>query len=128
MSGPAAGEGASQRRSPRVSVIIPTHNRPDRLPRAVASVLNQTFRDVEIVIVDDASADDAAEVVARQDPRIRYVRHGSPKGACGARNTGIRLARGEFVGFLDDDDEWLPEKLQRQVRVFEASPSDVGVV
>ncbi len=109
-------------------MVIPTRNRGALLRRAVASVLNQTFLDFEIIVVDDASTDDEARRVAEMDPRIRYIRHDAPKGECGTRNDGIRAARGEFVGFLDDDDEWLPEKLERQVRVFDQSAPDVGVV
>lgn len=114
--------------SPRVSVVIPTRNRGALLRRAVASVLNQTFRDFELIIVDDASTNDEARRVAEMDLRIRYLRHDAARGECATRNDGIRVARGEFVGFLDDDDEWLPEKIERQVRVFDDSPPDVGVV
>ncbi|MGH2404607.1 MAG: glycosyltransferase family 2 protein [bacterium] len=115
-------------RAPRVSVVIPTRNRSALLRRAVTSVLSQTFGDFEVIVVDDASTDDGARRVPEMDPRIRYIRHDAAKGWCAGRNTGIRLARGEFVGFLDDDDEWLPEKLERQVRMFDQSPPDVGVV
>jgi len=101
---------------PRVSVIIPTYNREHVLPRAVDSVLNQTFRDFELIIVDDASTDNTAELVAgMDDPRIRYFRHDTNQYAAGARNTGLDAVAGEFVAFLDSDDLWLPHKLEQQL-------------
>lgn len=104
---------------PRVSVVIPTYNRADVLPRAVKSVLTQTFQDFEIIIVDDCSKDNTAEVVAKfTDPRIKYIRHDRNKGGNAARNTGVKAALGSFVAFLDSDDQWLPEKLERQLTVF----------
>ena len=97
---------------PQVSVIIPTCNRPKLLPTAIRSVLGQSFRDFEVVIVDDASDDSIDSVVNDfQDERVRWIRHQSRRGAAAARNTGIQNTCGEFVAFLDDDDEWYPEKL-----------------
>lgn len=98
------------------------------LQRAVGSVLQQTFTDFELIIVDDGSTDGAAREVCALDPRIRYVRNDVPKGESGARNAGIRVARGEFLAFLDDDDEWYPQKLERQIRVFDSARPEVGVV
>jgi glycosyltransferase involved in cell wall biosynthesis len=102
-----------------VSVIIPTHNRARLLPAAVASALNQSFRDLEIIVVDDASTDGTTDV-RRQflDSRLRWLRHESPRGGAAARNSGIVQCRGEYVAFLDDDDEWHPDKLARQMEVF----------
>lgn len=116
--------------NPTVSVIIPTHNRADLLRRAIKSVLAQTFKDFEIIVVDDASKDNTEEVVKGfQDARIRYIRHAVNKGGSAARNTGIKAAIGEFIGLLDDDDEWLPEKLAKQLTKFQTSlnPS-IGIV
>ncbi len=111
---------------PKVSTIIPTHNRPHLLPRAIASVLKQTYQDFEIIVVDDGTQERAKEVVeAFADPRIRYIQHEQERGAPAARNTGIRNAHGEYVAFLDDDDEWLPEKLELQVDALEKHPEAV---
>ena len=115
--------------SPRVTVVIPAYNRASLLPRAVTSVLAQTYEDYELIIVDDGPTDDTAEVIQSfEDPRIRTVRHADNKGQSAAQNTGIRLARGEYVAFLDDDDEWLAEKLLRQVRTLDASGPRVGLI
>lgn len=114
---------------PVVSIVIPTYNRAHLLGRAVNSVLRQTFTDFELIVVDDASADDTAGVVGGfHDRRIRYVRHGSNLGASVARNTGISKAQGDYVGLLDDDDEWYPEKLERQVLKFSEVSEAVGLV
>ncbi|MHB1357073.1 MAG: glycosyltransferase family 2 protein [Anaerolineae bacterium] len=111
-----------------VSVIITTHNRARLLPRALHSVLDQTYSSLECIIVDDASSDETPDVVRQhQDSRISYYRHESNRGASAARNTGILQARGELIAFLDDDDEWLPTKLEKQVALMEASPDQVGV-
>ncbi|RQG99360.1 glycosyltransferase family 2 protein [Natrarchaeobius oligotrophus] len=105
---------------PRVSVVIPTHDRAETLPRAIDSALEQTIDDLEVVVVDDGSTDDTPSVLsAYEDPRVRPIVHATNRGANVARNTGIDHARGEYVAFLDSDDEWLPEKLERQLEVLE---------
>jgi hypothetical protein len=92
-------------------------------------VVNQTFSDWELLVVDDGSADDTERVVAAfGDPRIRYIHHERNRGQSAAQNTGIHSARGAYVAFLDSDDEWLPEKLAKVVACFAASPGDVGLV
>lgn len=104
---------------PLVSVIIPTRNRGGRLPRALASVQRQTYPRLEIIVVDDASEDGTPEIVAQmKDPRIRYERHDTNRGGAAARNTGIRAATGEIIGFLDDDDQWEPEKTAEQLKLL----------
>ncbi|ASJ02086.1 glycosyl transferase [Thermococcus profundus] len=114
---------------PAVSVIIPTHNRADLLRRAIDSVLYQTFEDFELLVVDDASTDNTPEVVESiDDGRVRYLRLKKNSGAPVARNTGIKKSRGEFIAFLDDDDEWLPMRLEVQVKKFEALEEEFGVV
>lgn len=114
---------------PKVSVIIPTYNREHLIGRAIQSVLNQTYRDFEIIVVDDGSTDNIGEVVKSfNDERIRYIRHEKNKGAAAARNTGIKAAKGEYIAFQDSDDEWLPEKLEKQMKVFATAPAEVGVV
>jgi glycosyltransferase involved in cell wall biosynthesis len=114
---------------PLVTVIIPTYNRADLLPRAVKSVLSQSYRNLECLIVDDASTDNTEEVVrGLDDERVVYIRHERNRGQSAARNTGIAHASGELVALLDSDDEWLPGKLAKQVALMEASPKQVGVV
>ena len=115
--------------TPTVSVIIPTYNRSVLLPRSIRSVLNQTFQDFELIVVDDGSTDNTEEVVRGfEDKRIRYIQHEENKGGSAARNTGVKVAQGEYIALLDDDDEWLPEKLERQINKFQELSSDFGVV
>ena len=115
--------------TPKVSVIILTYNRSYLLSKAIQSVLNQSFQNLEIIIVDDASQDNTAQVVnGFADKRIRYIRHHVNKGEGGSRNTGVKNANGEYIAFLDDDDEWLPEKLHMQVSLLDNSPLKVGAV
>ena len=114
--------------NPKVSVVIPTHNRAVLLHRAVESVLVQTYTDFEVIIVDDCSSDNTQEVIREfSDPRVYPIRHDINKGVAAARNTGIAHARGEYVAFLDDDDECTPDRLADQVRVLDSNP-DVGMV
>jgi len=114
---------------PRVSVVIPTYNRAASVGTAIRSVLNQTEHDFEIVVVDDASADDTEGVVGRfRDPRVQYVRQPSNLGDAAARNVGILRSSGPYIAFLDDDDEWLPPKLELQTEFLRARGPDVGGV
>ncbi|MCA1581403.1 MAG: glycosyltransferase [Acidobacteria bacterium] len=114
---------------PRVSVVLTTHNRSRWMSEALASVLNQTWRDFEVLVVDDASTDDTREVVrAVDDPRVRYLRNERNLRLPASRNRGIREARGEWVAFLDDDDAWLPEKLEKQIAVVGRGAADLGLV
>ncbi len=115
--------------NPTVSVVIPTYNREQLIARSVKSVLSQTYQNFEIIIVDDASTDNTKKVVnSLNDGRIKYVRHDKNKGEAAARNTGIKLARGEYIASHDSDDEWLPEKLEKQIKAFEDCSPEVGVV
>lgn len=114
---------------PKVSVILPTYNRAASIDRAIESVLNQTYRDFELIIVDDGSTDDTEEVVKRfSDDRVHYTRHQVNRGASAARNIGLEMAKGELIAFQDSDDEWLSHKLQRQVEIFDTASYEVGVV
>jgi glycosyltransferase involved in cell wall biosynthesis len=106
---------------PRVSVIIPTYNRAEMVREAVASVLAQTCRDFEVVVVDDASTDGTAAALAEY-AEVQVLRHPRRRGVAAARNTGIQAARGEWLAFLDSDDLWLPEKLARQMAYLQARP------
>jgi len=114
---------------PEVSVVIPTYNRAELLKRAIRTVLNQTYQDFELIVVDDGSTDNTEEVVRSfNDNKVIYIKHERNRGAPAARNTGIRAARGEYVAFQDSDDEWLPEKLEKQIEVFKTASLEVGVV
>jgi len=115
--------------TPLVSVILPTRNRVDFLRAAVASVLRQSERDLELIVVDDASSDGTKTYLAAlsaEDRRVRIVRNAVPKGGAGARNDGILLSRGKWIAFLDDDDEWMPIKLRRQLKMLDANGSAVA--
>jgi glycosyltransferase involved in cell wall biosynthesis len=114
---------------PKISVVIPTYNRAHFIKKAMNSVLEQTYQDFEIVIVDDGSKDNTEEVVQSiKDERIRYIRHEKNKGEAGARNTGIENSKGEYIAFLDTDVTWSKDKLEKQFNILETSPADVGVV
>ena len=109
------------------SVIIPTYNRCSTLARALASALAQTVPPHEVIVVDDASNDGSARAAAAfNDQRIRVIRHGRRLGAAAARNTGARAARGRWLAFLDSDDEWLPQKLARQLAIVANAPAHTG--
>lgn len=111
---------------PIVSVVIPTCNRPVLLKRAIDSVLKQTFTDFELIVVDDGVSEKAEDSVKSiSDPRVHYVVSGGLGGSA-ARNLGIKAARGTYVAFLDDDDVWLPNKLEKQISLLGSSTSDVG--
>ena len=114
-----------------VSIIIPTYNCARLIGRAIESVLNQTYRDFELIIVDDSSTDNTEKIIKKfqeQDKRVKYIRHEKNRGGSAARNTGIKNAKGEYIAFQDSDDEWLPEKLKKQMEVFKNTSSKVGVV
>ncbi len=98
---------------PLFSIILTTYNRSQFLPRAIGSVLQQTFTDFELIIVDDHSTDNTQQVVAEfSDNKIIYIQQPRNQGVSAARNAGIQKAKGEYICFLDDDDEYLPEFLQ----------------
>lgn len=106
---------------PAVSIITPTLNRIDFLRRALDSALAQTYGDLEcVVVVDGPSPEMSAFVAAHPDPRVRLVQREENGGVAAARNTGIAEAQGRYIGFLDDDDIWLPQKLERQVPLLDA--------
>ncbi|MBW1709221.1 MAG: glycosyltransferase [Deltaproteobacteria bacterium] len=107
--------------SPAASVIIPAFNRAGLLPRAVDSVLDQTFEDFELIVVDDGSTDQTLEVLAAYQDRLVLLTQ-PHKGVSAARNHGLSASRGGLVAFLDSDDYWLPEKLAVQVDFFRRNP------
>jgi glycosyltransferase involved in cell wall biosynthesis len=109
-----------------VSVIIPTYNREKTIRRAVDSVLAQTWKNIEAIVVDDGSKDQTAEVLKVYGDKIRVIfqKNGGPSAA---RNTGIKAATGEIISFLDSDDSWMPQKIERQVSLLERT-KPAGVV
>ncbi len=114
---------------PLVSVVIPTFNRAHLILKSINSVLQQTYKNIELIIVDDASSDNTEEVVTNlKDERIRYVKQEKNLGPSVARNKGIELANGKFVAFLDSDDQWYPDKIEKQVNLLMKSDESVGAV
>lgn len=116
-----------------ISVIITTYKREeDVVKRAVDSVLNQTYNNIEIIIVDDSPDDYERRknvenmIISLKDSRIKYIKHDVNLGACAARNTGIKESKGMYIAFLDDDDEWLPTKLEKQISLI--SKPNIGLV
>ena len=107
---------------PIVSVIIPVFNRSTLVIEAIDSVLEQTFNNFELIIVDDGSTDDVKIVLNQYGNRLIYIKQDN-KGVSAARNKGISMAKGDFLAFLDSDDLWLPEKLSRQVEFFSENPN-----
>ena len=109
------------KREPLVSVIIPAYNMADFTVKTVEGVLCQSYPKIEIIVVDDGSTDDTQKKLEPFEGRIIYVRKENG-GACSARNVGIRRARGEFIGLLDCDDLYMPEKIRKSVEEMEARP------
>lgn len=116
-----------QNPSPTVSVVIPVYNGTDTILRALQSVLSQSYTDFEVLIVDDCSTDDTvAKISTLNDPRIRIISHDTNRGASAARNTAIQQAKGRLVAFLDADDRWLDEKLDKQVSYMNGASPHMG--
>lgn len=111
---------------PQISVIIPTYNASEYILEAIDSVFNQTYKDYEIIVVDDGSTDRTNETLKEYNSKIRYF-YQKNKGPSAARNTGIKNAKGEFIAFLDSDDRWLPQKLELQMNIISKSYS-IGLV
>lgn len=109
-----------------VSVIIPSYNREKTIERAVMSVLNQTYKDLELIVVDDCSKDNTVEVLKSiKDDRLKIIRLEKNSGACVARNVGVENAQGDYIAFQDSDDEWLLDKLEKQMAIFEKEKVDL---
>src|SRR5262245_12992873 len=102
--------------SPAVSVVLPAYNRAGSIGGAIPSVLRQTWADFELIVIDDGSEDGTLEAAAGiRDPRLRLIAGQSNRGAAAARNRGAAVARADWIAFQDSDDEWLPEKLEKQM-------------
>lgn len=111
----------------KISVIIPTYNRKEYLNGAIQTVLNQTYTDLEIIIIDDGSNNSYADKIVEQyDEPIRLVVHVQNQGLSAARNTGIENSDGEYIAFLDDDDRWHEEKLEQQLASMECTGAGIG--
>lgn len=108
-----------------VSVIIPTYNREKTIMKSLQSVLEQTFTDIEVIIVDDGSTDNTKQIIKSiNDDRIRYI-YQDNKGACSARNRGIKEARGEYIAFQDSDDKWQRNKIEIQLSALQHNQADI---
>ncbi len=111
-----------QNKAPLVTIIIPTYNRAKYITRAIESCLNQTYKNIEILIIDDCSTDNTQEVVENiNDSRLKYYKNKINSWSCVSRNNWIKLSKGEYINFLDDDDELLPEKIELQLEKFRTS-------
>jgi len=117
----------------KVSIIIPTYNRPDLLKRLLDSIKNQTFKDYEVIVIDDCSNnfDQYKKVISIYEDAFEdfiFLRNEKNRGACFSRNKGIKTAKYEYIALVDDDDEWLPDKLSKQINLINNSNHDVGLV
>lgn len=114
---------------PLISVVIPTCNRERVLPISLESVIHQTYDNLQVIVVDDGSEDNTEAVVeGYQNPKIQYVRHPRNMGGAVARNTGIDLAQGDYIAFIDSDDAWVPDKLKVQYAHIQSCPNPENVV
>ncbi|MBQ8029479.1 MAG: glycosyltransferase [Clostridia bacterium] len=113
---------------PVVSVIVPVHNGERYIEESIRSVLSQTYENLELIVIDDGSEDSTAEIVEKlslNDSRLRFEKNPEKSGVAKTRNRGIELSRGEFVAFLDADDIWSPEKLEKQLQIVEKEGADL---
>lgn len=117
-----------------VSVIVPTYKRPNTLDRTIKSVLNQTYSNVEVIVVDDNNPDSEGRQLTEAkmeefegNERVHYIKHEKNKGGSAARNTGARNAKGEFISFLDDDDEYLPKCIESRLARLNELPQDYAL-
>lgn len=119
-------KGTAKTSEPLLSVVIPTYNRADYITQTIESVLQQTYENIEIIVIDDGSTDDTADVVLRFGRKVRYVRQeNAERGA--SRNHGLRLANGDYIAFLDSDDLWLPGKAAVGIQFLHGRPA-VGLI
>ncbi|NCD01144.1 glycosyltransferase family 2 protein [bacterium] len=120
-------------KKPLISVIIPTYNRAHFLPRAINSVLNQTYKNFELIIVDDGSTDETRKIIKKflkKDLRIKYIYQKNSGGPSKPKNTGIQICKGEYIAFLDSDDEWFANKLEKQIKKYikNNKNNNIGIV
>jgi len=122
-------------KQPLVSVVIPTYGRSELLPTAIDSALHQTYDNLEIIVVDDNDKGSKAQLETERqlqsyikNRQILYLKHERNSGGSAARNTGIKASKGDYVALLDDDDEWFPEKIEKQIAYFKTLDEKVGVI
>jgi glycosyltransferase involved in cell wall biosynthesis len=114
--------------APLVSIILPTFNRAKYIERSIKSILNQTYTNFEFIIIDDGSTDNTDEILSSfNEDRIKIIK-GPHKGASAARNSGIQISKGDYLAFQDSDDEWMLNKLEEQLDIFQNIDREVGVV
>ena len=120
---------------PLVSVIIPTYSRPEYIVRAIDSVLGQTYKNIEIIVVDDNGIGSCHQIETENvlkdyitQGKITYIRHKTNKNGSAARNTGFRASYGEYINFLDDDDYFLPTKIEKQIEILNSKNAEYGAV
>ena len=116
--------------TPTISVVMPVYNREDLLPRAIDSILNQTYKDFELIIVDDASTDasgNIAHIYAQKDSRIKVIKNDKNKGISFSRNKGMDAARGKYIAIMDSDDQALPFRLEKSIKVLKENPKYVAL-
>jgi glycosyltransferase involved in cell wall biosynthesis len=116
--------------NPKVSVVIPTYNRPHLIGRAIKSVLDQTYQNFEIVVIDDSPNEETEKIIkSLNDKRIKYIRNEERKGLSAARNQGVKMSdlSAKYIAFLDDDDEWLPQFLEKTINELEKNKELVAV-
>jgi glycosyltransferase involved in cell wall biosynthesis len=117
-----------QKNLPRISVVLPTRNRARLVGRSIASVLAQSYAGLELIVVDDASSDDTTAVLTSiDDPRLKVLKLSQPRGAAAARNHGISAAHAPLLAFVDSDDVWRPDKLERQMAAMSAAAPGTGL-
>ena len=114
---------------PLVSAIITTHNRKDLVIKSIKSVMDQTYSNIEIIVVDDGSTDDTGHYIEKiaDEASLKYIYNSDALGGNHARNIGINHSKGEYLAFLDDDDEWLPSKIEKQVRYYLDHPESAFI-
>lgn len=113
--------------NPKVSVIIPTYNRTDFLKLTIESIMNQSFQDFEIIVVDDGTPNEENLILCNKYHKVKYIKIKNSGGPAKPRNVGIKESQGKYLAFVDDDDIWLPTKLEKQVEILEENP-DFGLV
>lgn len=116
--------------NPIVTVVVTTYERPELFKRAISSVLSQSYTFIEIIVVEDGSNSAIKEWLTESllSESVQYIRHAKTRGLAAARNTGLDRSRGEFVAFLDDDDSWLPKKIEKQVSLIKKSEKSCAIV
>lgn len=111
-----------------VSIVIPVYNRADIIERTVNNMLQQSFKDIEVIVVDDGSTDNINDVMQHyNDNRVRYIKIKENKGACHARNVGVNIAKGEYIAFQDSDDLWKAEKIEHQLKCLTRADADICI-